>query len=283
MSASSPQGSNIEKSIVSDDKGGDAPYMALPGFIPNHDMVFHGFFGREGGVSKDLYESLNCGRGSKDEGRAVLENLNVVGQSAGLPDGNSIQTMHQIHSAICTPITQILSDRPQCDALVTDRPGIGLGVLTADCTPVLFYGEKDNGAPVIGVAHAGWKGALGGVLEDTVQKMRDLGAGEATIRAAIGPCIAQKSYEVGAEFPDPFIEEDADNERFFMPSRTRGHHMFDLAGYCSFKLAKAGVPKIIMSDIDTYSNEGRYFSYRRTTHRKEPDYGRQISLIFIKA
>lgn len=199
-------------------------------------------------------------------------------------DAQSILTMHQVHGDTCLTVSEIWSEheRPEADALVTDKAGIVLGVLTADCAPVLFYGEKPDGAPVIGAAHAGWKGAVGGILEATLKAMLELGAQGDSIRACIGPCIAQASYEVSAEFFKPFEAEDPENDHFFMASNKEGHLMFDLAGYCAAKLAKNGVGKVFIKDLDTCFNEEDFFSYRRATHREEKDYGRQISLIAIK-
>ena len=163
---------------------------------------------------------------------------------------------------------------------MTDVPGMGLGILTADCAPVLFYAEGKK--PVIGAAHAGWGGAFKGVLESTLQGMEELGAAREEIRACIGPCIHKTSYEVGAEFYQRFVEEDFENERFFQSSRKKDHFMFDLAGYCASRLQKAGLKRVYIKDIDTYFNEEDFFSYRRPVHRGEKDYGRQISAIAIK-
>jgi YfiH family protein len=170
-------------------------------------------------------------------------------------------------------------ERPQADAQVTDVPGLAISILTADCAPVLFYGRNDKG-PVIGAAHAGWKGALGGVLDSTVYEMEEYGVKAKDIKAAIGPCISKRSYEVGQDFAAPFLNEDPENERFFMNGGA-GKLMFDLPGYCAARLYNCGLTNVAITGIDTYANERDYFSFRRATHRKEPDYGRQISVIVI--
>ncbi|MCB9991255.1 MAG: peptidoglycan editing factor PgeF [Rhodospirillales bacterium] len=240
--------------------------------------VRHGFFGRNGGTSEGIYHSLNCGLGTEDP--AVPENRARVAKALGLaPD--HLLSVYQIHSAQCLPVTAPWAERPQADAMVTDVPGLGLGILTADCAPVLFCGQKADGKPVIGAAHAGWGGALRGVLESTLEGMAALGAAPETICAAVGPCIGQRSYEVSDAFKLPFIEQDEAAAQFFVPSDTPGHLRFDLPGYVTRRLMLAGVPEISVNGSDTYFNEMDYFSYRRTTHRGEPDYGRQISVIVI--
>jgi len=165
--------------------------------------------------------------------------------------------------------------------MLTMIPGIALGVVTADCAPVAFAGLNADGAPVIGTAHAGWQGALGGILEATLEGLEALGAAPGTIRATIGPCIAQKSYEVDQGFYGRFLDRDTEYERFFKPGRDPGHYQFDLAGFCAARLAAAGISDIHITGADTYSGADLYFSYRRATHNKEPDYGRQISVIAI--
>lgn len=243
-------------------------------------MINHGFFGRKGGVSEGLYESLNVGLGTKDDPANVTENRARVARALGAVPEKLI-TLHQVHSADCVYVTApFASERPLADAAVTDVAGIALGVLTADCVPVLFYGEKKFGPPVIGAAHAGWGGALKGVLQSTVQMMREKGA--ETISAAIGPCIRQKSYEVSDEFMAKFVEQHPDNQVFFMDAGRAGHQMFNLPGYVDKILRQAGVERIGNCGIDTYSDEENNFSYRRATHKQEPDYGRQISAIVIK-
>lgn len=241
----------------------------------------YGFFGRQGGVSKGVYDSLNCGRGSDDNPGNVIKNLEIIASQIGLKD-TDIATMHQVHGDVCLYVEKPwpIEQRPQADALVTDKQGVAIGVLTADCGPVLFYGEKEGGEPVIGAAHAGWKGAIGGILNSTVKKMEEMGA--KNISACVGPCIAQASYEVSESFFEPFEKENPENERFFKSASKDGHLMFDLAGYCAAKLAGIGLKNVFIKDLDTYFNEEDFFSYRRATHREEKDYGRQISLIYIK-
>ncbi len=246
------------------------------------DTVFHGFFGRGGGVSRGIYAGLNCGAGSDDAREAVLQNRAIVAAAAGCaPEG--LLSLHQVHGDGCIVVDRPwgLDERPQGDCFVTDARGVALGILTADCAPVLFYGEKADGAPVVGAAHAGWGGALRGVLASTVEGMVRLGVERDSLRACVGPCIAQVSYEVQEQFSAPFLEEDEENERFFMGGQKDGHLLFDLSGYCAFKLYKAGLKRVFLQDLDTYCDEDNFYSYRRTTHRHEVDYGRQISVIMI--
>ena len=241
--------------------------------------VKHGFFGRQGGVSEGLYNSLNCGVGSNDSPDNVQENRRRVAEALG---GEELITVHQIHSPDCLIVTEPFgADRPQADALVTDKAGLVIGVLTADCGPILFAGEKEDGSPVIGAAHAGWGGALKGVLENTVQKMQELGSGLESIRATVGSCIGPKSYEVSLGFEEPFLERDPEDEHFFKAAAKEGHLMFDLPGYIAKRLADAGVRQVTIMGHDTFADEESFFSYRRATHRDEPDYGRQVSAITI--
>jgi YfiH family protein len=235
----------------------------------------HGFLGRRGGVSTGIMSGLNVGLGSSDDPQAIRANRRLAVEAV-LPRAELV-TLHQVHSATAIAVTEPFPDdrRPHADALVTDRPGLLLGILTADCTPVLF---ADATAGVVGAAHAGWKGAIGGVVESTIAEMEKLGATRADIAAAIGPTIARKSYEVDESFFRRFAEVDPENERFFSPGRA-GHHQFDLEGYVVSRIAAAGVPRVQALGLDTYSDPERFFSYRRATHRGEPDYGRQIALI----
>jgi purine-nucleoside/S-methyl-5'-thioadenosine phosphorylase / adenosine deaminase len=241
------------------------------------DGMPHGFLGRRGGVSRGVCAGLNVGFGSDDDPAAIEENRRRA--VAAVAPGAYLVTVHQIHSADAVhadaPWSQ--DDRPKADAIVTDRPGLALGILTADCTPVLL---ADRQAGVIGAAHAGWKGALGGVVEATVAAMERHGADRARIAAAVGPVIARKSYEVDDGFLRRFAEADPDNDRFFSPGR-QGHHQFDLEAYVLARLAAAGVTRAEALGLDTYSEPERFYSYRRATHRGEPDYGRQISLIAL--
>jgi polyphenol oxidase len=237
----------------------------------------HGFLGRRGGVSEGVCAGLNVGLGSGDDRAAIQANRERA--VAAVAAGARLVTVHQIHSATALPATDPWPDdaRPQADALVTDRPGLVLGILTADCTPILF---ADAAAGVVGAAHAGWKGALGGVVEATIAEMETLGAARDRIVAAVGPTIARKSYEVDEGFLRRFAEQDPENERFFSQGR-EGHHQFDLEGYVVARLADAGLARIEALGEDTYSQPDRFYSYRRATHRGEPDYGRQISLIAL--
>jgi YfiH family protein len=239
--------------------------------------VPHGFLGRRGGVSTGICAGLNVGLGSGDDRQAVHENRRRAIEAVA--PGAALVTLHQVHSGTALAVTAPFPDdaRPHADALVTDRPGLALGILTADCTPVLFADRK---AGVIGAAHAGWKGAIGGVIDATVEAMERLGADRAAVVAAIGPTIARKSYEVDEGFFRTFIGHDAENERFFSDGRP-GRHQFDLEGFVVSRLARAGVPVIEALGLDTYSDPDRFFSYRRATHRGEPDYGRQLSLIAL--
>jgi YfiH family protein len=236
----------------------------------------HGFLGRTGGVSTGLYASLNVGPGSADDPAAVFENR--ARALAAVAPGSRLVTLHQVHSADAIVAGDWGDEeRPRADALVTDRAGLALGILTADCAPVLF---EDTAAGVIGAAHAGWKGALGGVLEATVAAMESLGARADCIAAAIGPCIARRSYEVDLDFRDRFVAAATAHADFFGDGRP-GHAQFDLEGFCARRLADAGVRRVEMLGADTRSDPARFFSYRRSQLACEPDYGRQLSLICL--
>ena len=237
--------------------------------------VPHGFAGRRGGVSTGLHAGLNVGLGSADDRDAVRRNRDLA-RDALLP-GATLVTLHQVHSPDVVTVTGAIAEeaRPAADAMVTDRPGLILGILTADCVPVLF---ADAETGVVGAAHAGWKGAIGGVTDRTVAAMETLGARRERISAAVGPCIGRASYEVDLAFVARFESDDPDNDRFFSAGR-EGHAQFDIAAYVAARLAGAGVTRVEMLDQDTYSQAERFYSYRRTCHRGEPDYGRQISMI----
>lgn len=240
--------------------------------------VPHGFLGRRGGVSTGLYAGLNVGTGSDDDPAIIAENRQLA-RDAVLP-GAILLNPYQVHSADCVTVTGAWDEtlRPHADAVVTDRPGIALGILTADCAPVLL---ADPQAGVVGAAHAGWKGAIGGVTDATLLAMEALGAQRDRIRAAIGPCIARASYEVDAAFQRRFEARDPANERFFAPARD-GHAQFDLEAYVAHRLASAGVRTVEAMGLDTYPAEDRFYSFRRATHRGEPGYGRQISIIGLR-
>jgi YfiH family protein len=237
----------------------------------------HGFLGRRGGVSTGATAGLNVGLGSADDPAAVAENRRLAAEAV-LPGGRLV-TAFQVHSAEVVTVAEAWEDdaRPHADALVTDRPGLLLGILTADCAPVLF---ADAQAGVVGAAHAGWKGAIGGVTDATITAMERLGARRDRIVAAVGPCIARASYEVDDGFLATFAAADAANERFFAPGRER-HHQFDLEAYVVHRLAAAGLSRIEALGLDTYADEARFFSFRRATHRGEADYGRQVSVIAL--
>jgi YfiH family protein len=251
----------------------DIPFVTTPALAG----VRHGFLGRQGGVSTGLFASLNVGLGSSDDRAAVAENR-ARAVDAVAP-GASLVTLHQVHSALCIPVTAAYpdADRPHADAMVTAAPGLALGILTADCAPILL---ADRDAGVIGAAHSGWKGALGDIAGATVTAMEALGARRDRIAAAIGPCIARASYEVDPAFRDRFLADDEEHERFFTPGKG-DRYQFDLEGLVALRLASAGVRTVAALGIDTYPDETRWFSFRRTTHRKEPDYGRQLSVIAL--
>ncbi len=239
--------------------------------------IRHAFFTREGGVSEGIYASLNGGIGSNDDYARVQENRRRMAQALG---ANHLITCYQIHSADVVVAGKAWSreDAARADGIVTRIAGLAVGASSADCGPLLF---ADANARIVAAAHAGWKGALGGIAEATVAKMEELGASRKNIVAAIGPLIRQQSYEVGPEFVARFREADPSYARFFAASAKAGHAMFDLAGLIRLRLERAGVGEIEDLGLDTYADEGRFFSYRRTTHRGEPDYGRQIAAISL--
>ncbi len=238
--------------------------------------VRHGFFTRQGGVSEGLYASLNVGLGSEDEAGAVQENRKRCVAWLG---AQRLVSPYQVHGAeVVTVAAEAPVRAATADALVSREPGLALGILTADCVPVLF---ADPGAAVIGAAHAGWRGAAAGVLANTIAAMERLGATRAGIRAAIGPAIAQASYQVGGEVRDGFIAREADLSRVFTPDSESGKYRFDLPGAVAALLAKQGLHRIDWIARDTYAEERLFFSYRRATHRAEPDYGRQLSAIAL--
>ncbi|MGE0151309.1 MAG: peptidoglycan editing factor PgeF [Reyranellaceae bacterium] len=249
------------------------PLASLPG-------IRHGFFTRRGGVSDGLFASLNCGLGSGDDRSKVAQNRARAAHAFDLP-AERLLTVYQIHSpevvAVAQPWTPQQS--PKADALATDRPGIMLGVLAADCAPVLL---ADPVARVVGAAHAGWRGAQAGVVDSAVAAMEKLGAQRRHIVAAIGPCIAQASYEVSDDFLAPFLQQDPANARFFAPGRREGKKQFDLPAYLAHRMARLGLGGIAVSGRDTQAEEDDFFSYRRATLRGERDYGRLLSAIALE-
>ncbi len=261
---------------------GPIKYYCDPNFKSRQPSgVFSGFFSRIGGASEGIYKGLNCGTGSNDEKDIVIENRSLVQEEAG---ASYLLSLYQEHGSKVLQVTEpwLSEDRPKADGFVTDVQGIALGILTADCAPVLFYGQKKDGKPVVGAAHAGWKGALFGVLEEAVDNMALLGVEKDSIHACIGPCISKNSYEVNKDFAEPFFEHHKDSERFFMSGKDKEHLFFDLGGYCVWRLYEVGIKNISVMDMDTYANDHDFFSYRRSTHRGEKDYGRQISVIGIQ-
>jgi polyphenol oxidase len=249
-----------------------AAFSALPG-------IRHGFFTRQGGVSTGIYSSLNCGLGSNDDRALVSNNRNRVAQHLGAIAGQLV-TVYQTHSTIALTIDRPFESGsiPKADALVTRTPGLAVAALAADCAPVLF---ADPNAKVVAAAHAGWRGAVGGILESTITAMEQLGAKRSDIHAAVGPCIHQEHYEVGPEFEAQFVVAAPGNAAFFRvpPAKTRAH--FDLPGFVADRLARVAIASVTPSPHCTYADPARFFSFRRTTHRGEPDYGRQISAIVV--
>ncbi|HEU4476518.1 MAG TPA: peptidoglycan editing factor PgeF [Methyloceanibacter sp.] len=249
-----------------------ASLVALPG-------VRHGFFTRQGGVSTGIYASLNCGPGSHDEVSNVAENRARVAETLGT-ESSRLLTVFQKHSAEAVIADKPWRDgkAPEADAIVTSKPGLAIGVLTADCAPVLLC---DGGAGVIAAAHAGWKGALGGIIEATIKAMTKLGASPERITAAIGPAISQGAYEVGQDFMESFVADAPDSAAFFITDESTGEPHFDLPAYVADRLARAGVAAVTDLGFCTYCEETRLFSYRRSQHHGEEDYGRQISAILL--
>jgi polyphenol oxidase len=239
----------------------------------------HAFFTREGGVSNGLFASLNCGFGSGDDSAAVARNREIAMDRLGLAVDRLV-TCRQVHSATVVTVDEPWrrEDSPSADGMVTTRPGIALGVLAADCAPVLF---ADSSAGVIGAAHGGWRGSLGGVMEATIAAMVAQGAQAANIRAAIGPCIGQESYEVGPEFPPRFTAVDGESGTFFVAAARDGHFRFDLAGYIAHRLGRLGLAAIEDSGCDTAADPQRFFSYRRACLAGERDYGRALAAITL--
>ena len=256
----------------------NAPFLSAPS-LAGLASIRHGFFTRQGGVSGGIYGSLNVGYGSRDDRGAVAENRRRAVAALGL-GAEALRTVYQVHGAKVIHVDAPWADPPRCDAMVTNRPGIALGILAADCAPVLF---ADAGAGIVGAAHAGWKGALAGVVQATVGAMLALGARREGIAAALGPAIAQSSYEVGPGFSTPFLAQNPGNADFFVGSARPGHFMFDLPGYITGVLEGLGLGAVSVLAEDTCSDPARFFSYRRATHCGEPDYGRSLSAIALTA
>lgn len=246
-----------------------AELAALPG-------IAHGYFTRRGGVSEGIFASLNAGLGSGDERERVMENRARIASRLGVSE---IASPYQVHSAIAVVTDRAWSEeRPKADGVVTNQEGLAVGVVTADCGPVLFADPKNR---VVGAAHAGWQGALNGVLEATLDAMVDAGARREATIAVLGPTISHENYEVGPDFPVMFIDSDAGAGRYFTASERQGHHMFDLPAYIAGRLHSAGVERAVSTGHCTYALEDDFFSFRRTTHRTESDYGRQLSAIAL--
>ncbi len=240
--------------------------------------IRHGYFTRTGGISEGIYRGLNTGTGSADDQDKVRENRRRVAAWMGVAP-ESLLSLHQVHSPDAVTVHEPYGlPRPKADALVTDRPGLAICASSADCGPVLF---ADPEARVIGAAHAGWKGAFTGVLESTIDAMEKIGAKRQRILAVLGPSISQRNYEVGAEFVERFLADDPANETYFIPSGNAGHAMFDLNLYTVDRLKRAGVQAEALNRC-TYGEEDLFYSYRRSTHRKEPDYGRHVASIVLE-
>ena len=243
----------------------------------NAPHLRHAFFTREGGVSTGVYTSLNGGTGSNDDPQAVQRNRTLMAEALGVSEPQLL-VPYQIHSADVVIASDVWQERPRVDGVVTNVPGLAIGVTGADCGMILF---ADSQARVIGACHAGWKGALTGVLENTLSKMEELGAKRSAISAVLGPTIGAKSYEVGPEFVTRFEQDEKEAQRFFTKSPRDGHAMFNLPAFIAMRLQRAGVGRFHDLALDTYADEARFFSYRRTTHRKEADYGRLVSAIAL--
>ena len=254
----------------------DLPVLTSP--LLDLRGVRHAFFTRQGGVSTGIYDSLNVGRGSKDAPDDVVENRRRAAAHFGLAPA-ALNTCYQIHSAIALVADRPWGDaRPEADGVITDRRGLACGALAADCAPILFADPK---AGVVAAAHSGWKGALGGVAEATVEGMKGLGARPAQIVAVVGPCIGPASYEVGLEFLERFTAEAAENVEFFVPGETPDKAMFDLPAYVLHRLRRAGVETCAWVGCDTCAEEALFFSNRRAFKRGEPDFGRLLSAIAL--
>lgn len=240
--------------------------------------ITHGFFTREGGYSSGIFSSLNCGLGSGDDIALVTKNRANVADDLGVAHSHLVSA-YQVHGNDVLIVDAPLSERPKVDGLVTKTRGLALGILTADCGPILFADEK---AGVVGACHSGWKGALAGVTDSTVEAMESLGAKRENILAVLGPTISQRAYEVGPEFPKAFLQQDERHKNHFKSSVKSDHYMFDLPAYLVSRMKAFGIGEVNDTALCTYSDAQRFFSYRRTTHNKEADYGRLISAIALQ-
>lgn len=254
-----------------------APIALHSPHLSSNPQIRHAFFTRQGGVSEGLYASLNGGQGSADDPANVAANRARMAAHLGVAPRHFLST-YQVHSADCLVVAAPFDERPKADGMVTATPGLALAIGTADCGPLLF---ADSAAHVIGACHAGWKGALSGIVETTIAQMVALGANSNRIHVAIGPMLSQKNYEVGPEFIAQFLDHDATNKDFFVPSHREAHGMFDLPAYLRRRLERANVGGVEDLALCTYADETRFYSYRRMTHRKEADYGRLISAIAL--
>lgn len=252
----------------------EVPIITCPKLF-SFSGIKHGFFTKNGGVSEGLYSSLNVGLGSNDTRENVEKNRELAMQALGTK--SNLHSLYQVHSNKVVVVDDKFNGKTEADALVTDKPNVAIGILTADCTPVLF---ADADIKIIGAAHAGWKGAHSGVLENTVDAMKKLGA--KNIFAAIGPTISQASYEVGAEYYERLIDGNKENTRFFIDSIKPDHYMFDLPAYVTYRLTEAGIKSISDVSRDTCAEADIFFSYRRSCLKNEPDYGRNLSVIELK-
>ena len=243
--------------------------------------IRHAFFTRDGGVSGGIYASLNGGVGSNDDASHVAENRARMARYLDVAPDNFLSA-YQIHSpqVVVAEAPWTNDARPRADAIVTKTPGLAIGVSTADCGPLLFADER---ARVIGAAHAGWRGAFGGVIENTIQAMEKLGADRSNIKASLGPLIRQSNYEVSQDFVDQFVRENESYSRFFAPAGRAGHATFDLPGFIAARIANSGITAFEDLGLCTYADPDRFYSYRRSTHRAEPDYGRHINAIALAA
>jgi YfiH family protein len=258
--------------------------IELPDFKATKNDFTYGFFGKNGGVSSGDYKSLNVSYQSQDNAVSIKENRRRIASQLSI-ECMDIQTVKQVHGKSCLVVEDLYdcaAQVPDADSLVTDRPLVPIAVMSADCVPILFSAEKSNGRPIIGAAHAGWGGALQGVVETTLEAIRHLGGDMSSVKACIGPAIQRKNYEVDAAFSIPFLEEDELAERYFSAGKHDDKLQFDLPGYVTGRLARCGVKFICDSGLDTYGLDQDFFSYRRAQHQGENDYGRQASAIMIK-